>query len=386
MVNTAVTDASSAESSAGAASVQVEGVSKSFGGVPVLRDVSIEVSAGTMVALLGPSGCGKTTLLRIVAGLETADTGLVRLGDRTVADESTDVAPEKRRVGMVFQDWALFPHLSVAKNVGYGLPRAERDGERVDRALAMVGLSGLGDRVPGTLSGGQQQRVALARAIAPEPSVLLLDEPFSNLDTALRVQVRTEVHHLLVDLGITTLFVTHDQEEAFILGDDVAVMNDGRVVQQASPADLYGRPATPWVARFVGDANLVAGVAEGNHAHTPIGVVPLDEVLHGAVSVLLRPEEIRLEPAPPADQRPGPSDGSTDVALVEPAAIELVEFYGHDTVYDVRLPDATTVKSRAGSAPRFRRGDVVTVTYGGGPTVAYPVGGNDPAVVAGPAD
>lgn len=371
MVNTA---ASGTRSDAGAATVGVAGVHKSFGGTPVLRDVSIEVAAGTMVALLGPSGCGKTTLLRIIAGLERADAGTVRLGDRTVAGDGTDTPPEKRRVGMVFQDWALFPHMSVAKNVGYGLPRAERDGERVDRALTMVGLSGLGNRVPSTLSGGQQQRVALARAIAPEPSVLLLDEPFSNLDTALRVQVRTEVHHLLLDLGITTLFVTHDQEEAFILGDDVAVMHEGRVVQQASPAELYGHPATPWVARFVGDANLVQGVAEGDHAHTPIGVVPLETRQHGAVQVLLRPEEIALEPASPPGDRLGGPGGPIDAALVEPATIGLVEFYGHDTVYDVRLPDATTVKSRAGSAPRFRRGDSVSASYEGAPTVAYPVG------------
>ncbi len=365
-----------------AATVEVDGVHKSFGATRVLRDVSIGVAAGTMVALLGPSGCGKTTLLRIIAGLETADAGVIRLGERTVTGAGTDVPPEKRRVGMVFQDWALFPHLSVAKNVGYGLPRAERDGDRVDRALAMVGLSGMGDRVPGTLSGGQQQRVALARAIAPEPSVLLLDEPFSNLDTALRVQVRTEVHHLLLDLGITTLFVTHDQQEAFILGDDVAVMSEGRVVQQASPADLYGRPATPWVARFVGDANLVPGVAEGDHAHTPIGVVPLETRHHGAVQVLLRPEEIRLESATSSDDGLGGSHGPIDSALVGPATIGLVEFYGHDTVYDVELPDATTVKSRAGSAPRFRRGDPVTATYGGGPTVAYPVATADPATKA----
>src|SRR3546814_4755537 len=173
---------------------------------------------------------------------------------------------------MVFQDWALFPHLDVAGNVGYGLSRKVRSGDRVEAALELVGLGGLGKRQPGTLSGGQQQRVALARAIAPEPNGLLLDEPFSNPDTSLRTQVRSEIHRLLLDLGITTVFVTHDQEEAFVLGDEVAVMSAGEIVQQAPPAELYARPATPWVAGFVGDANLVPATASAGGAMTPAGV------------------------------------------------------------------------------------------------------------------
>ena len=234
------------------------------------------MAPGAIVALLGPSGCGKTTLLRTIAGLERLDGGEVRIGDAVVSGPGAHVPPERRRVGMVFQDWALFPHLTVAQNVGYGLPRVDRRGPRVEAALAMVGLAGLGDRSPGTLSGGQQQRVALARALAPEPGVLLLDEPFSNLDSALRVQVRTEVHQLLADLGVTTVFVTHDQEEAFVLGDEVAVMHEGAIVQQAEPATLYARPATPWVATFVGDANLVEATADGHTAATPVGPIALD--------------------------------------------------------------------------------------------------------------
>src|SRR5690606_17331068 len=166
--------------------IEVAGASKRFGALDVLRDVGLRVGAGRVVALLGPSGCGKTTLLRTITGLERLDAGRVVIGDRLVAGPSVHVPPERRRVGMVFQDWALFPHLSVGQNVGYGLARAERSGRRVDEALAMVGLAGLGDRSPSTLSGGQQQRVALARALAPQPGVLLLDEPFSNLDSALR--------------------------------------------------------------------------------------------------------------------------------------------------------------------------------------------------------
>jgi iron(III) transport system ATP-binding protein len=307
-----------------------------------------------MVALLGPSGCGKTTLLRVIAGLEHPDGGEVRVGDRILTGNGTFVPPERRRVGMVFQDWALFPHLSVEKNVAYGLPGLHGDERRarVVEALAMVGLEELGPRSPGTLSGGQQQRVALARALAPQPTVLLLDEPFSNLDTTLRVQVRTEVHRLLAGLGITTVFVTHDQEEAFVLGDEVAVMERGVIVQQATPADLYREPATRWVASFVGDANLVPGSATGCSADTALGTVPISPSLTGEVDVLVRPEAVALEAGRGGE-------------------VELVEFYGHDTVYVVRLADGTLLRSRQTSAPRFERGDSVAARYAGGTTVAY---------------
>jgi iron(III) transport system ATP-binding protein len=313
---------------------------------------------GTVVALLGPSGCGKTTLLRCIAGLERVDAGEVWLAHRLVSSPSTHLPPERRRVGMVFQDWALFPHFTVEQNVAYGLRRGERKGGRVAQALAMVGLEGLGQRRPGSLSGGQQQRVALARALAPRPGVLLLDEPFSNLDTTLRVQVRSEVHQLLAELGVTTIFVTHDQEEAFVLGNEVAVMHGGRVVQHAAPADLYARPATPWVAGFIGDANLVAGRAIGQQAVTPVGEVPLERSMHGAVQVLLRPEELRLEPANGSEQPTG--------------TVELREYYGHDTVYLVHADRADTMRVRAGSVPRFSRGDRVTLSYVGPPAVAFP--------------
>jgi iron(III) transport system ATP-binding protein len=360
-----VTSPSTIERSAGAQPVVVEGVHKAYGSTPVLRGVSLDVEPGRMVALLGPSGCGKTTLLRIIAGLETADAGTVRVGERVLTGPGVHVPPEKRRIGMVFQDWALFPHLSVARNVAYGVPRAdraERD-RRVATALEMVGLGGLGDRQPGTLSGGQQQRVALARAIAPEPQVLLLDEPFSNLDTALRVQVRAEVHHLLVELGITTLFVTHDQEEAFVLGDEVAVMCEGEIVQQAPPAELYRSPATRWVAGFVGEANLIPGRASGTSAQTAVGPVPLRSPVSGPVDVLIRPEELRVDPLP-GDGGPGAR-----------ARVELIEFYGHDTVYVLRLDGDLTVRCRQGSAPRFARGEEVSLRYGGPATIAYPTSG-----------
>jgi len=339
--------------------ISVRGLRAGYGGPEVLRGVDLDVAPGTVVALLGPSGCGKTTLLRAIAGLERPLAGEIRIGDRLVSGPGTHVAPEDRRIGMVFQDWALFPHLSVAANVGYGLPRAERKGPRVAQALAMVGLEGLGDRAPGTLSGGQQQRVALARAVAPHPSALLLDEPFSNLDTALRVEVRAEVHQLLVDLGITTVFVTHDQEEAFVLGDHVAVMHEGAIIQQAAPAELYDRPATPWVAHFVGDANLVEGDADGAAATTGVGAIPLREPVSGPVQVLLRPEELQLEPVPARD-------GAA-------ATVDLVEYYGHDCVTFARLPSGEVLRSRSGSGPRFSRGDAVSIRYVGRPAVAYAV-------------
>ena len=338
-----------------AAGVDVTGVTKTFDGVTqVLRGVDVSVEAGATLALLGPSGCGKTTLLRIIAGLERPDDGTVTVGDQLLTSPSVFVAPERRRVGMVFQDWALFPHLSVARNVGFGLPRPERKvSPRIDQALELVGLAGLGDRMPSTLSGGQQQRVALARAIAPRPSVLLLDEPFSNLDASLRARVRTEIHQLLVGLGITTIFVTHDQDEAFVLGDRVAVLADGEVVQIGPPAELYRSPATRWLAGFVGDANLVDATAQGSEADTALGRIPLQTDATGRVDVLVRPEELVLEPS----EGGSPGDGLD-------AQVELVEFVGHDTTYLVRAGELSLQVRRA-SMPVVARGDRVRVRYAG---------------------
>jgi iron(III) transport system ATP-binding protein len=338
--------------------VAATGIEKRFGATEVLRCVDLDVGAGSVVVLLGPSGCGKTTLLRILAGLERPDRGEVVVDGRVLTGDDTFVAPEKRRIGMVFQDWALFPHLSVGANVGYGLDRATRRTGRVADALELVGLTGLGDRAPGTLSGGQQQRVALARALAPRPSVLLLDEPFSNLDSSLRVQVRAEVHRLLTGLGITAVFVTHDQDEAFVLGDLVAVMRAGRIEQAAAPSELYAAPATPWVARFVGEANLVAGTGTGAAVDTAVGPVTLRQHARGPLQVLLRPEAIELVV-------PGPGVIGTS------GTVELVEYYGHDSMSVVRTGAGDRLRVRSSTAERFVAGEDVVARYTGPPATAW---------------
>ncbi len=268
---------------------------------------------------------------------------------------------------MVFQDWALFPHLNVAKNVAYGLPKADRKGangrHRVQEVLELVGLTEVIDRMPQTLSGGQQQRIALARALAPKPEVLLLDEPFSNLDTSLRVEIRTEVHRILSELDVTSVFVTHDQDEAFVLGDQVAVMSHGEVMQVGTPAELYAQPATPWVAHFVGEANLLRSVVHRGVATTSVGVVPLhsrsdtdadDARIEGVVDVLIRPEDIDLQ-----------LDNSGA------GMVELVEYYGHDSTYEVNMGDHQ-LRVRLGSVPRFKRGDRVTPAFVGHSAASFP--------------
>jgi iron(III) transport system ATP-binding protein len=308
--------------------IRAERVSKSFGSVRAVQDVTLEIGRGEFVALLGPSGCGKTTLLRLIAGFEAPDTGSVRIGDAVVAGGAW-VPPERRHVGMVFQDYALFPHLTVARNVGYGLPRGGR-AARVAEALALVGLADHGDRYPHELSGGQQQRVALARALAPEPAVVLLDEPWSNIDPVLRSSMRDELAAILRATGVTVLLVTHEQEEAFSLADRVALMRDGTVVQTGAPEEIYYRPATRWAAEFVGAANVLPGRLEDGLVETLVGRFPApngDEP--GDVQVLVRPELL--------------------VLAVDPAGegeVVCREFRGHDVFYRVRLPDGTTVCSQ----------------------------------------
>ena len=334
--------------------VEVRGLVMSYGAAPVLRGADMTVAAGSVVALVGPSGCGKTTLLRCLAGLERPEGGTVRIGERTLVGPGAFVPAERRRVGMVFQDAAVFPHLSVARNVAYGLSRRDPEREsRVRDALALVGLEGFGDRAPSTLSGGQLQRVALARALAPRPSVILMDEPFSSLDAPLRAELRAEVRRLLQAIDATGVFVTHDREEAFVVGDEIAVMDGGLVAHQASPARLYELPATRAVAEFVGDANFVPGTAAGAAAQTPIGPVPLHGRAEGPVEVMVRPERILVDEG-------------------DMATVERVEYFGRDAVLHLRLDDGAPLRARSPGAPRHAPGDRVGVAFTGSPTVAYP--------------
>jgi iron(III) transport system ATP-binding protein len=333
--------------------VRLSGVSRSYGPISAVRDLDLEVKRGEILALLGPSGCGKTTTLRLIAGFESPDSGTVEVGGRTVAGPGANVPPEKRRVGMVFQDYALFPHLSVERNVAYGLSNGKKRKGRVAEILALAHLEGLEERMPHELSGGQQQRVALARALAPEPGVVLLDEPFSNLDASLRARVRSEMREILREAGATAIFVTHDQEEALSLADEVAVMIRGTVVQTAPPEDLYRRPATREVASFVGEANFLPGTARNGHVRCALGEIPSTGACEGEVEAMLRPEALRLA---------GQPDGE--------ATVIGREFYGHDQLVKLRLSSGVILYSRLGGGPGFKVGERVSIEVEG-PVVAF---------------
>jgi iron(III) transport system ATP-binding protein len=334
----------------------VEGLWKGYGALPVLRELDLEVPAGSLTAVLGLSGCGKTTLLRVIAGFERAERGTVRLGDVTLDDGRTYVAPERRRIGYVPQEGALFPHLTVAGNVGFGLSRAERRGGTVDELLEMVGLDALGERLPHELSGGEQQRVALARALARRPEALLLDEPFSSLDASLRARVREEVHVLLREQGVTTVLVTHDQEEALSLADTVAVLRDGRIVQQGPPAELYERPADEPLARFLGAANVIDARFSAGSAETALGVLELRGEPRGeerAGTVMVRPEQLDVQ-ARAEGAAPSGFDGR----------VELCRYYGHDALLHIRPegdPEASVLLARVHGAQALAAGTRVTV-------------------------
>jgi iron(III) transport system ATP-binding protein len=309
--------------------IRIEGAAKRFGTTVAVDRASLDVGRGEVVALLGPSGCGKTTLLRLIAGFERPDDGVVELDGVAVAGTGTWLPPEQRGVGMVFQDYALFPHLTVAQNVGFGVDRRQRAG-RVAELLALVGLEGLDRRYPHELSGGQQQRVALARALAPAPRIVLLDEPWSNVDPHLRGPLRDEIVAILRSLGVTVVLVTHDREEAFSLADRIALMRDGALLQAGAPEELYYAPVCRWAAEFVGACNVLGGTAEGRQVETPIGAFPTDELHHGErVDVLVRPEllELRVDPSGPAE-------------------VVAREFRGHDVFYRVHVNGIELVSQR----------------------------------------
>ena len=278
--------------------LSLTGITHAYGGRAVVLGASLGAPAGKLTCLLGPSGCGKTTLLRIAAGLEIVQHGRVAIGERVLADGDGrhHVPPEERGIGLMFQDHALFPHMTVFENITFGLsdPAPGRL-QWAREALAGAGMAGFADAYPHTLSGGQQQRVALLRALAPEPRVLLLDEPFSDLDVNLRLQVREETLGLLTETGVTTLMVTHNPEEAMFMADHIAVMNEGRIIQAGTPMDIYFRPTDRFVAALFGQVNRFAGVVEGGRVHTPVGRLAAPGLADGRQAhVLVRAEGLRL--------------------------------------------------------------------------------------------
>jgi iron(III) transport system ATP-binding protein len=375
----------------------VTGLHKAFGDHPVLTGLDLEVPAGSLTAILGPSGSGKTTLLRVLAGFERADAGTVAIGGSVIDGPDVHLAPERRRIGYVPQEGSLFPHLTVAANIGFGLPARHRRGPAIAELLDAVGLAGLGQRYPHQLSGGQQQRVALARALAIRPKIVLLDEPFASLDAHLRASVRADVQGLLAESGITGVLVTHDQDEALSTADRVAVLRDGQIVQCDAPQDLYDRPADADIARFIGDANLIEGLLDADTVDTmlgrlriepaclaalaagpasaaaPAGMASAAATASGPATVLVRPEQIELHSdgavvRPAVGRRPDPHSGSELYGHVVSYG-----YHGHDAVIHVRPEHdsaAPTIIVRTLGGRQLPPGSLVTLRARG-PVLAW---------------
>jgi iron(III) transport system ATP-binding protein len=324
--------------------ISADDVSVSFDGAVALNDFSLNVPAGALLTLVGPSGCGKTTALRVIAGFQDVDAGAVSIRGIEVLGPKTNIPPEKRKVGMVFQDYALFPHISVAENVGYGVRGSDRV-SRVDEVLELVGLVGYGSRFPHELSGGEQQRVALARALAPSPDVVLLDEPFSNLDAPQRERMRRELKKIIKAAGVTAVLVTHDQAEALAIADVVAVMRGGTIVQVGRPDAVYRSPADPWVAGFLGDALMFNGNVSNGQVATTIGSIESDLDDGTSVQVMIRPEWI-----------------SPTVSETGTSTVVDTEFYGHDQRVEIRLNGGDMVEALVPSLNSIQVGDTVTLS------------------------
>ncbi len=330
--------------------LHISGITKSFGSARVLKTIDLHIADGEFVALLGPSGSGKTTLLRIIAGFEDADAGEIRIGNRIVVQNNISVAPERRKVGMVFQDYALFPHLSVKENVAFGLPRSGDRAGLVKIALEAVDMLDWIDAMPHQLSGGQQQRIALARALAPKPGIVLLDEPFSNLDPGLRAHVRADIRRIIRDAGATAILVTHDQEEALSMSDRVAVLLDGALRQYDTPHTVYQQPATEDVARFVGDAHFIEGVITSEGIETEIGVLPIQDAgleIGSHETVMLRPESVTVDPAP--------------AGTLSAPRVKNVVFFGKDQLLEIQLPSGLIVVARCPAHIVYSPGDPVHI-------------------------
>ena len=353
-------------------SLKLAGLAKRFGDVAAVDGVSLDLATGEHLALIGPSGCGKSTILLMVAGLLTPDGGEIHIGNRQVAGAGTWVEPDKRRVGMVFQDYALFPHLTVTGNIGFGLDRLTKleRAKRVQEVLALVGLEALSGRYPHELSSGQQQRVALARSLAPDPAVVLLDEPFSNLDRTLRESLRVETKAVLRRAGATAVLVTHDHSEALGFGDRIAVMRSGHVLQIGSPEELFDFPEDEFVATFLGSADfLPARRADGGKIASEVGTFgPLEIPAEGDLAVMVRPHEVTFD-ADPAG----------------PATIAGREYQGSTVLYELTLDSGSRLSCRRAPSPRFEVGARVQVRLiEGYPPVLFsegrriwPAGGTD---------
>jgi iron(III) transport system ATP-binding protein len=343
--------------------IEVDGMRKAFGSTAAVDGASLRVERGGIVALVGPSGSGKTTLLRLIAGFERPDAGEVRIAGRSVAGNGAWVEPEERRVGMVFQHGALFPHLTVGANAAFGATRPDRAAE----CLALVHLSGRTSAYPHELSGGERQRVALARALAADPEVVLLDEPFAALDAGLRQRLREEVAQILRDAGTSALLVTHDQSEALSLADTVAVMREGMVEQTGSPQEVYERPGSRWVAEFLGDVDVLPGTAESGVVECALGRFSAGQDLEGAVEIVIRPESVGI------GYRPGHGTGAD-------AVVRQRTFYGHDQLLHLELADGSRVRSRRLGFPAWHPGDRVSVWLDGPASVLTPA--QDPGATA----
>lgn len=367
-----------------AAYVSLKNLTKLFNGnVKAVFDLTMEVKKGEFFSLLGPSGCGKTTILRLIAGLEMPDNGIIQIGEKIVAG-SEWVQPEKRRIGLVFQDYALFPHMTVFKNIAFGLTGCSKNElkQKVMELLNIVGLSNMADRYPHELSGGQQQRVALARALAPCPEVMLLDEPFSNLDADLRLELRTETKRILKEKGTTTILVTHDQEEAFSLSDKVGVLNNGRLEQVGTPEEIYHRPLSRFVANFVGKADFIDGRIEGDSVISDIGVfkcgeaLPFDTLnvdpvrktarflteskLSNGVDLMIRPDDVDFA-----------EDTSGNAAVVD------AQFLGAEIIYKLRLHNGKIIHSIKPSTNIIGIGSRVRISVDPAHIIVFPKGGDE---------
>lgn len=331
-----------------APALTLSGVGRQFGTVRALDHISLDVLPGEIICLVGHSGCGKTSLLRIIAGIDAPDEGKLTMGGRTLVGPSVFVEPEKRNIGVVFQDYALFPHLTVRENVLFGLRklRKEQALARVNELLELVGLSAMADRYPHMLSGGEQQRVALIRALAPKPDLLLMDEPFSNLDRGLRARVRSETMALLRALGTPVIIVTHEAEEALSTGDRVVLMRSGKIVQQGPARDLHDRPASRYAADFFCDFNALEGTVRGRNIETSFGAfdMPHDLAATGDVLVYVRPRDIAIVPDEHAGSLCGHIETRTYLGEMEEL---LVNLDGHKNRLRVRTEHHVPDNSKA---------------------------------------